>query len=89
MIIQNANIFIQKSSDSREIIKITFIQFKVRQYPGGHQEALRKVISLIEAEEWEKQVEGLEILNSLALNSPEVLCIKKKYFKLQKARNLH
>ena len=47
-------------------------QFKVRQFPGGPQEAINKVVSLLNHEDWEKHIEGLEILNSLAQNNAEV-----------------
>ena len=46
--------------------------FKVRQFPDGGKQGLSNAVRLIENEDWEKNVEGLEMLASLASQHSEV-----------------
>ena len=47
--------------------------FKVRQFPDGGKQGLSNSIKLLDSDDWEKNVEGLEMLASLARQHPEVL----------------
>ena len=46
--------------------------FKLRQFPDGAKQGFSKAVSLIESDDWEKTIEGLELLVSLAKQHPEV-----------------
>lgn len=47
--------------------------FKLRQFPDGARQGLSKSVSFIESDDWEKTIEGLELLVSLAKQHPDVL----------------
>jgi len=47
--------------------------FKVRQFPDGATQGLAKAVKLMESSEWEQNVEGLELLASLANQHSDVL----------------
>ena len=46
--------------------------FKVRQFPDGPKQGLANVVTMIESDVWEKNVEGLEMLVSLAKQHSQV-----------------
>ena len=46
--------------------------FKPRQFPDGGKQGFSKAVSLIESDDWEKTIEGLEVLVSLAKHHPDV-----------------
>ena len=46
--------------------------FKLRQFPDGAKQGLSKAVSFIESDDWEKTIEGLELLASLAKQHPDV-----------------
>lgn len=46
-------------------------QLKVRTFPNGPAEGLVRAVTLLQSSVWEKEVEGLELLASLAQQSPE------------------
>ena len=46
--------------------------FKLRQFPDGGKQGFSKAVSLIESDDWEKTIEGLEMLVSLAKQHPDV-----------------
>ena len=45
---------------------------KVRQFPDGAEAGLSKATSFMESEDWEKNLEGLELIVSLARGHAEV-----------------
>ena len=47
--------------------------FKVRQFPDGGVAGLTKAVAALEAEAWERNIEGLELLAGLAEQQPAVL----------------
>lgn len=47
--------------------------FKVRQFPDGVSQGFAKAVKLMESKEWEQNVEGLELLASLASQHSDVL----------------
>ncbi len=49
------------------------MQLKVRTFPNGPGDGLTRAVSLLQSAVWEKEVEGLELIASLAQQSPEVL----------------
>jgi len=46
--------------------------FKVRQFPDGGKQGFSKATSLIESDDWEKTIEGLEMLVSVTKQHPDV-----------------
>ncbi len=49
------------------------MQLKVRTFPNGPGDGLTRAVSLLQSAVWEKEVEGLELIASLAQQSPEVI----------------
>ena len=49
--------------------------FKVRQFPDGAKQGWSKTQSLIGSDDWERTIEGLEMLASLARQHHEVICL--------------
>jgi hypothetical protein len=45
----------------------------VRTFPNGPAEGLGRAVTLLQSGVWEKEVEGLELIASLAQQSPEVV----------------
>ena len=65
--------------------------FKVRQFPDGGRQGLSNSVKLIESEDWEKNVEGLEMMASLAKQHPDVLESEAKMIRnimLKSVKNL-
>ena len=48
--------------------------FKVRQFPDGPKQGLSNAVKLMESDDWEKSIEGLEMLASLANQHAQVMC---------------
>lgn len=46
--------------------------FKLRQFPDGGKQGFSKAVSFIESDDWEKTIEGLELLVSVAKQHPDV-----------------
>ncbi len=45
----------------------------MRTFPNGPGDGLTRAVSLLQSAVWEKEVEGLELIASLAQQSPEVI----------------
>ncbi|XP_023349071.1 TOG array regulator of axonemal microtubules protein 1 [Eurytemora carolleeae] len=58
-------------------------QFKLRQFPSGIPEGLTRCLKLLKSGEWEQEVEGLELLNSLAQQAPQALINEEKQVRNQ------
>jgi len=65
----------KQSLGSVGMITITKLEnsFKVRQFPDGAKQGFSKAVSLMESVEWEQNIEGLELLVSLANQHSNVL----------------
>ena len=64
----------KQSLGSIGVASITKLEnsFKLRQFPDGAKQGFSKAVSYIESDDWEKTIEGLELLASLAKQHPDV-----------------